>query len=106
MDLKLWGTIVGWIVLIFGGGVAWGHHNRQIAEHQKTIDKFDTNSLMTEKKCEALHDTWQETTDVKLNNIEAMLNEMKTDRRKIDERLGALSSKIDVMYDRWERSNG
>ena len=104
-NLQTWATLVGWGVVIFGGGVGFGHLKRQTDEHQKAIDKCSSGDLMTQKKCDSLHESRQQTTDVKLDTIEKMLAEMKVDRCKIDERLGALGSKIDVMYDRWERRN-
>ena len=105
-DFKLWATLIGWFVMIFGSGAVWGGHRRQLTEHQKAIDGCKMEDLMTEDKCKEFYETHQESTDNKLNNIEAMLTDMKTERRDINKRLGRMASRVDVIYDRWERQHG
>lgn len=105
-DMKLWATLIGWFVLIFGGGAAWGHHSRQITDHQKVIDNCNMSKLMTEDKCKNFHETHQRTTQMQLSNIEQLLNDLKIDRRDMDTRLGDMASKLDVLYGRWEQANG
>ena len=105
-DHRLWATLIGFFVLIFSGGAAWGHHRRQLAEHQRAIDGCKMEDLMTEDKCKEFYETHRESTDTKLTNIENMLTDMKTERRDIDKRLGRMASRVDVIYDRWERANG
>ena len=105
-DLKLWAYLIGWIVVVFGGGVAWGYLKHQIMSHQKVIEACKLGDLMTEEKCKVLHGVRQELSDVKLDNIETMLKDMQEDRKDADRRMGRLVSRIDVIYDRWEQQNG
>ena len=101
-----WGTIVGWVVMVFGGGAAWGQHKRQLTEHQKVIDNCKMGELLSIDRHKEICDSKQAPVMIQLKSIESMLNEMKSDRRKFDERLGALSSKLDVLDDRWGRNHG
>lgn len=102
-DLRLWTTIVGWLVLVFGGGAAWGNHRGQLKQHQKELDALDPTKIMTENKCKEFHKAHQEPVDIKLTAIQATLEEMKSDRKETDQRLGVLTSKLDILVDRMER---
>ena len=105
-NYNLWATLIGWVGLIFAVGVGWGHLKHQLISHQKAINGCKMEDLMTEDKCKEFYDTHQESTDNKLTNIENMLTDMKTERKDIDRRLGRMASRVDVIYDRWERANG
>ena len=100
-----WKLIITAAAMVAGGGVAWGVITSKVGHLADKLRACKTEDIMTAKRCREFHDTRQKTADVKLDTIQKMLNEMKEDRRKFDERLGSLSSKIDVMYDRWERAN-
>ena len=103
IDIKL---VISGLVLVAGGGVAWGTLKSKVAGLGNKFDKCKTEELMTVDRCRDFHDTRQEATKVQLTNIENLLKDMKVDRRKFDERLGALTSKLDVLDDRWGRANG
>ena len=92
--------------LLIGGGIAWGLLKAHVSTLAKKFEQCKPENIMTADKCRDFHETRQAATNVQLTNIEKMLTEMKLDRRKFDGRLGALSSKIDVLTDRWERGNG
>lgn len=102
-NVQLWSNLAGWIIMVFCGGVGFGHLKHQSNSHQKAIDNCNVGSLMTEVKCKEFHHTHQAATNIKLDTIQSTLDELKVDRRKVDQRLGQLASKIDVMYDRWEQ---
>jgi len=105
-DLRLWGTIIGWIVLIFGGGAAWGTLKHKTDSHQKAIDRCKMEDLMTIERCREFHATHQEATTEKLNAIQRTLDEMKLARNRTDSKLGGLTSRIEVIFDRWEQKHG
>ena len=102
-DLRLWGTIIGWLFFVFTGGIAWGKHQTRLDTHQKAIDNW--GDVVTEEKCRGYHKTYQQGTLVQFENIEKLLCELKMDRKATDVRLGEMASKLDVMADRWERQN-
>jgi len=103
IDMKL---IISGAVLVASGGIAWGTLRTKVINLADKFRKCKTEELMTVDRCRDFHDARQATTAVQLSNIEGMLKEMKGDRRKFDERLGALTSKLDVLDDRWGRANG
>ena len=102
-DYRFWATIIGWFVLIFGGGSAWGILKHKTDAHQKIIDKCNVADIMTVTRCQDFHTTHQEATKVQLDNIETGIAEMKVDRHRLEQKLNDLVSKINVIYDRWER---
>ena len=106
MSESFWASVIGWAVLIFGGGTAWGYQRFQIRHHQKIIDGCKMEKLMTEDKCKEFHKVHQETTNVTLKNIEDKLDAMVEMNTRSDERAGAMSSSIAVMFDRWEQKYG
>lgn len=103
MSEPLWAAIVGWIILIFGGGIAWGKHQTQLNALQKRSDNCDSVTVMTEDKCQKFHSLAQESMNIKLANIEKMLDEMKRDKDKVELRLGSMTAKMEVFIDRWNR---
>jgi len=102
-DIKL---LVAAATLTAGGGVAWGMLKSRVSDLSEKFTKCKVEDLMTVEKCKDFHDTRQAATQVQLANIESLLKEMKQERRKFDERLGALASKLDVLDDRWGRAHG
>jgi len=105
-DLRLWGTLIGWIILIFGGGAAWGTLKHKTDSHQKSIDGCKMSDIMTENKCREFHSTHQVATTEKLNGIQHTLDRMEADRTKVEGKLGALAGRIEVIFDRWEQKHG
>jgi hypothetical protein len=105
-DIRLWSTLIGWAVMIFGGGAAYGHIKHKTDAHQKAIDNCKMEDLMTEDKCREFHGTHQEATDVTLTNIQRTLDDIRQDRKDSETRLGAMAGRIEVIFDRWERQNG
>ena len=103
-DIKLWATLIGWFVMIFGGGAVWGGHKRQLGDHQKVIDNCHLDQLMTEDKCKTLHETRQETADVQMAGIQRTLDKVERCQEKVDARLGKLTSSLEIYMDRWDRS--
>ena len=102
-DIKL---LISLGIMIAGGGVAWGLLKGKVTNLGDKFDKCKPEDLLTLDRHREICDSRQAPIMIQLNNIEAMLKEMKQDRRKFDERLGAFSSKLDVLDDRWGRING
>jgi len=93
-------------IMIAGGGVAWGLLKGKVTDLGEKFSKCRPEDLLTNERHREICDSRQAPVMLQLNNIEGLLKEMKQERRKFDERLGALSSKLDVFDDRWGRANG
>ena len=102
-DIKL---LISIGIMIAGGGVAWGALRGKVTNLGEKFDKCRPENLLTTERHREICDAQKAPIIVQLDNIEGMLKEMKQDRRKFDERLGAFSSKLDVLDDRWGRING
>jgi len=100
-NLGFWAQIVGWVVMIFGGGSVLGHYKRQLDEHQKLADKCSSNNYITEEKCRQNYAERQERNDIQMAHIRENLSSINDIKMQI----GALSSKIDVLKDRMERTD-
>ena len=105
IDTSLVLQMVGVITLVLGGGVAWGQQQNKIKNHQKIIDDCKMGELMTEAKCKGYHETHQASTNVHLDNITKALDGIAKDNKDSELRLGSLASRIDIIFDRWERNH-
>jgi len=100
-NLGFWAQIVGWVVMIFGGGSVLGHYKRQLDEHQKLADKCSSNNYITEEKCRQNYAERQERNEIQMAHIRESLAALVDLRTKF----GELSTKIDVLIDRDNRND-
>jgi hypothetical protein len=108
MDLspQFWTLAISICGGVFIGGVAWGKHEAKLKDHDKVLLRIPVDKIMTEDRCRQYHQDRQETTDLKLEQIKASIDEIKEDRKmeKASTRLqgGSLFSKIDELIEKIE----
>jgi hypothetical protein len=103
IDIKL---LISGAVLVAGGGVAWGQLRNKVTGLSDRFKQCDNLDIMTSERCREFHDARQETTNTMLDNIQRSLDEMKSDRKRMDARIGGLASQIDRLVGRSEANHG
>lgn len=98
--VEMWEGVSGAIILLLGAGVAWGKHQQKIEEHQKIIDKCHLENLMTEEKCDKLHQARQATTDSQLKSLLDMQKEMRDNMVQYQIQLSAAVGRVENLAGR------